>query len=106
TRSSGVPGILATVTDSVPPHTRIVVVGVCQQPDTITPVIGITKELSIRFVFAYRPDEFARALDWIVTGTVDVGPFVTATLPLEAATEAFDELRQPDRHCKILLLPS
>ncbi|QRY51084.1 zinc-binding dehydrogenase [Mycolicibacterium septicum] len=102
----GVPGILATVMDSVPPHTRIVVVGVCQQPDTITPVIGITKELSIRFVFAYRPDEFARALDWIVTGTVDVAPFVTATLPLEAATEAFDELRQPDRHCKILLLPS
>ncbi len=36
-------------------------------------MIGITKELSIRFVFAYRPDEFARALDWIVTGTVDVG---------------------------------
>lgn len=102
----GVPGILATVMDSVPPQTRIVVVGVCQQPDTITPVIGITKELSIRFVFAYRPDEFARALDWIVTGTVDVAPFVTATLPLEAATEAFDELRQPDKHCKILLLPS
>ncbi len=31
-------------------------------------------------------------------------PFVTATLPLEAATEALNELRQPDRHCKILLL--
>ncbi len=102
----GVPGILATVMDSAPPHTRIVVVGVCMQPDTITPVVGITKELSIRFVFAYRPDEFAKALDWIVSGTVDVAPFVTATLPLDAATEAFDELRQPDKHCKILLLPT
>lgn len=102
----GVPGILATVMDSVPPQTRIVVVGVCMQPDTITPVVGTTKELSIRFVFAYRPDEFARALDWIVRGTVDVAPFVTATLPLDSATEAFEELRQPDKHCKILLLPT
>lgn len=102
----GVPGILATVMDSVPPHTRIVVVGVCMQPDTITPMVGTTKELSIRFVFAYRPDEFARALDWIAGGTVDVAPLVTATLPLDAATEAFEELRQPDKHCKILLLPT
>lgn len=102
----GVSGILATVMESVPLHSRIVVVGVCTQPDTIIPMIGITKELSIRFVFAYRPDEFAKALDWIVTGTVDVAPFVTATLPLDSATDAFDELRQPDRHCKILLLPT
>lgn len=102
----GVSGILATVMDSVPPHTRIVVVGVCMQPDTITPMVGTTKELSIRFVFAYRPDEFARALDWIAGGTVDVAPLVTATLPLDAATEAFEELRQPDKHCKILLLPT
>jgi 2-desacetyl-2-hydroxyethyl bacteriochlorophyllide A dehydrogenase len=101
----GVPGLLATIMDSVVPHTRIVVVGVCTQPDTINPMTAITKELSVRFSFAYRPDEFAKALRWIVDGTIDVGPFVTAVRTLDEAAEAFASLRQPDEHCKILLTP-
>ncbi len=101
----GAPGVLSTVMESVPAQTRIVVVGVCQQPDTITPAIGIVKELSVRFAFAYRPDEFARALDWIAGGAVDVAPLITDTLPLNDATRAFAELAPPSQQCKIMLLP-
>jgi 2-desacetyl-2-hydroxyethyl bacteriochlorophyllide A dehydrogenase len=101
----GVPGILQTVIDSALPHTRIVVVGVCTQPDTFTPMVATVKEVSIRYVFAYRPDEFAHALNWIVDGTVDVGPFITATRGLDAVADAFADLRQPEEHCKILLTP-
>lgn len=75
------------------------------QPDTIYPVVAITKELSMRFVFAYRPDEFARALRWIVDGTVDVGPLITGIRGLDDAADAFAQLRQPEQHCKILLTP-
>jgi 2-desacetyl-2-hydroxyethyl bacteriochlorophyllide A dehydrogenase len=101
----GAPGLLQAVMDAVPAHTRVVVVGVCSQPDTIVPVVAITKELSLRFVFAYRPDEFARALRWIADGTIDVGPFITATLGLADAADAFAALRTPEQHCKILLAP-
>jgi 2-desacetyl-2-hydroxyethyl bacteriochlorophyllide A dehydrogenase len=101
----GTPGVLASVMNSALPHTRVVVVGVCMQPDTITPVVGTTKELTLRFVFAYRPDEFAKALQWIVEDTVDVGPFITATRGFDEAAAAFADLRQPEHHCKILLTP-
>ena len=33
---------------------RVVVVGVCMQPDTIFPVMGIIKEVELRFVVAYH----------------------------------------------------
>jgi len=99
----GVPGMLATVMDSAVPHSRIIVVGVCIQPDTFTPMVATVKEVSIRYVFAYRPAEFARALQWIVNGTVDVGPFITATRGFDEVAKAFADLRQPEVHCKILL---
>lgn len=101
----GAPGVLSGVLESVLPHTRVVVVGVCTQPETIVPAVAITKEISMHFVFAYRPDEFATALRWIIDQTVDVGPLVTATWGLAAVADAFAALREPREHCKILLSP-
>ncbi|NDZ97431.1 zinc-binding dehydrogenase [Streptomyces sp. SID6673] len=101
----GLPGILAEVMNSVHAHTRIVVVGVCTEPDTVTPMIANVKELSLRFVFAYRPEEFARALEWIADGTIDVAPFITGVRTLEDAAKSFTDLRARERHCKILLKP-
>jgi threonine dehydrogenase-like Zn-dependent dehydrogenase len=101
----GIPGILQIVINSVVPHTRIIVVGVCMQPDTITPAAATTKEVSVTFVFAYRPDEFTQALRWIADGTVDAGAFVSAVRSFEDAPDAFAQLRRPDEHCKILLTP-
>src|SRR5262249_7456798 len=101
----GVPGILGNVMDLVLPHTRIVVVGVCHQPDPIVPATAITKELSLRFVFAYRPDEFAQSLRWIADATVAVEPFITGVLRLDDAPDAFARLSTPEHDCKILLTP-
>src|SRR5205823_11022967 len=42
----GVPGVLDQVMAAAPRGTRIVVVGVCMEPDTIHPLIGIVKERS------------------------------------------------------------
>lgn len=101
----GSPGVLQTIIDSAPPHSRVIVVGVCQQPDTIIPVVALVKELSVRFVFAYRPLEFAQAVDWIATARIDVTPMITATWSLEDAPSAFAALQPPSQHCKILLTP-
>ena len=101
----GLPGVLQSIIDSATPHTRVVVVGVCNQPDSITPVTAITKELSLQFVFAYRPEEFELALRRIVDGTVAVEPWVTRTCGLQYVTEAFSQLRQPGDQCKILVTP-
>ena len=54
--------LLAQFIEAAPSHSRLVVVGVCATPDSFVPVRAIEKELSIQFVFAYRPEEFAHAL--------------------------------------------
>src|SRR5262249_12239892 len=46
----GVPGVLDQVMAAAPRNTRIVVVGVCMEPDTIHPLLGIGKELNLQFV--------------------------------------------------------
>jgi threonine dehydrogenase-like Zn-dependent dehydrogenase len=101
----GLPGVLQSIIDSATPHTRVVVVGVCNQPESIAPVTAITKELSLQFVFAYRAEEFELALRRIVDGTVAVEPWVTRTCGLQEVDDAFSELRQPAEQCKILVTP-
>jgi threonine dehydrogenase-like Zn-dependent dehydrogenase len=101
----GVPGIIDDIFRCAPPQSRVVVVGVCMGHDTITPFFGIGKELSIQFVLGYDPNEFAGTLRSIAEGEIDVQPMITAEVGLEGVPGAFDELGNPERHCKILVVP-
>ncbi|HLX87958.1 MAG TPA: zinc-binding dehydrogenase [Acidimicrobiales bacterium] len=102
----GVPGVIQTLLRDVPPATRITVVGVCMQPDTMQPFFAISKELSLQFVLAYSPLEFAEALRTIAEGVIDVSPMITGTVNLAGVPGAFDALGRPDEHVKILVEPA
>ena len=101
----GVPGVIDQVMTTVPRDTRIVVVGVCMEPDTIHPLRGISKELSLQFVLGYTPDEFAATLQHIAEGAIPAAPLVTGTVGLEGVSGAFEALASPERHAKILVEP-
>jgi threonine dehydrogenase-like Zn-dependent dehydrogenase len=101
----GVPGIIDGALRAAPPQTRIVVVGVCMQRDTITPFFGIGKELSLQFVLGYDPMEFAASLHSIAEGDIDVSPMITGQVDIDGVPGAFDALGNPDDHCKILVTP-
>jgi threonine dehydrogenase-like Zn-dependent dehydrogenase len=101
----GVPGILNDAMRTAPTGTRIVVVGVCMERDTITPFFGIGKELNLQFVLAYDPMEFGASLRSIAEGEVDVTPLITGKVALDGVAGAFQVLANPDRHCKILVEP-
>ena len=68
-------------------------------------MVAVSKELSLRFVSFYDPAEFADALSAIANGTVDWRVFVTGTVPLDEVPQAFEALRDPDAHTKILIKP-
>lgn len=102
----GVPGVLDGLTRDVPIGTQIVVVGVCMEPDTTRPFFASAKELSIRYSFAYTPDEYAESLRAIAEGQVDVAPMITGTVGLDGVPEAFVALGSPEEHVKILVEPS
>jgi threonine dehydrogenase-like Zn-dependent dehydrogenase len=101
----GVPGIIDDVMRRATHGTRLVVVGVCMQPDTMHPFFAIAKEINVQFVLAYDPQEFADSLRAIAEGDIDVTPVITGDVGLEDVGTAFDDLADPERHCKILVTP-
>ena len=101
----GVPGVLDQIMAAAPRHARIVVVGVCMEPDTISPMLGISKELAVQFVFAYTQAEFTATLGHVVAGQIPVAPLVTGAVGLDGVAEAFAELASPERHAKIMVKP-
>ena len=101
----GVPGIIDDVLRRASPGTRLIVAGVCMQPDTVHPFFAIAKEISVQFVLAYDPTEFAESLRAIAEGDIDVTPVITGEVGLDGVGSAFDDLADPERHCKILVTP-
>ena len=101
----GVPGVLDQVMAAAPRGTRIVVVGVCMEADTIHPMLGISKELNLQFVLGYTPDEFAATLRHICDGAIPAAPLITGTVGIDGTAGAFVALGSPERHAKILVRP-
>jgi threonine dehydrogenase-like Zn-dependent dehydrogenase len=101
----GVPGVLDSLMAAAPRGTRIVVVGVCMEADTIHPMLGIGKELNLQFVLGYTPEEFEATLGHIAGGRIPVAPLVTGTVGIDGVAGAFEELASPERHAKILVRP-
>lgn len=101
----GVPGIINDVMRRAPLGSRLVVAGVCMQPDTVIPLFGIAKEINVQFVNSYDHNEFAESLRAIADGLIDVSPLITGEVGLDGVAAAFDDLADPDMHCKIMVTP-
>lgn len=101
----GMPGIINDVLRQAPAGCRVVVAGVCMEPDTVVPFFGSAKEISVHFVFAYDFTEFGESLRAIAEGEIDVAPLITGEVDLAGVGAAFDELAHPDQHCKVLVAP-
>jgi threonine dehydrogenase-like Zn-dependent dehydrogenase len=102
----GVPGTIDDILRRCPAQSRVVVVGVCMEADTVTPYYGISKELNLQFVLGYDALEFASSLRSIAEGEIDVAPMITAEVGLDHVAWAFDALGDPEQHCKILVTPA
>jgi threonine dehydrogenase-like Zn-dependent dehydrogenase len=101
----GVPGIIDDVLLRARLGTRLVIAGVCMEPDTVHPFFAIAKEINVQFSLAYGPEEFAGSLRALAEGDIDVTPLITGEVGLDAVGAAFDDLADPKRHCKILVTP-
>jgi threonine dehydrogenase-like Zn-dependent dehydrogenase len=102
----GVPGMLEGIVKEVPLMSRVVVVGVCMEQDSFMPARAIIKEVEIRFVYGYDPEEFQTTLQMIASGAVDPSPLHTGTVGLDGVAGAFEALGRPEEHAKILIDPT
>jgi threonine dehydrogenase-like Zn-dependent dehydrogenase len=101
----GVPGILEEIITGASIYSRVVVVGVCMEPDRIRPAMAINKEIDLRFVLGYTPLEFRDALHLLADGKVDGKAMITGTVGLDGVASAFDLLADPETHAKMLVDP-
>ena len=101
----GVPGLLQQIFEAAPRDARIVVAGVCMEPDRIEPIFGIVKELALQFVLGYTPEEFARCFACWPRARSMAEALITGKVGLDGVKGAFAELANPERHTKILVEP-
>ena len=101
----GVPGIIDQIITDAPIGSRVVVAGVCMEPDRFRPVMAINKEIDLRFVVGYGPLEFRNTLHLLADGKIDATPLVTGTVGLAGVETAFDALANPEQHAKIVIDP-
>jgi threonine dehydrogenase-like Zn-dependent dehydrogenase len=73
--------------------------------DHIEPFMAVTKELELRFSFGYSPVEFATTLERLGAGVPGAERLVTSAVALAGAPGAFETLRTPGEHGKILVTP-
>jgi threonine dehydrogenase-like Zn-dependent dehydrogenase len=101
----GLPGLLQQIIDGAPLLSRVMVVGVCMQVDRYEPALAIHKEIDLRFAFGHSPLEYRDTLHRIAEGKVDCAPMITGIVGLDGVANAFDALKDPERHAKILIDP-
>jgi threonine dehydrogenase-like Zn-dependent dehydrogenase len=102
----GVPGMIDQLIADAPLFSRVIVVGVCMEPDRIRPPMAINKEIDLRFVLGYTPIEFRDSLHLLADGKVNAEPVITGQVGLAGVDNAFTLLGDPELHAKILVDPS
>ncbi len=99
----GVPGLLAESVNLAAARSKVVVAGVCAQPDSFVPALAVIKELQFQFVLGYHKSDFGLTLDMLASGRIDPWPMVTDRVGLADLPGAFEALKNPADQCKVLV---
>lgn len=99
--ASGAPAALAAALELVAPRGTVVQIGQAGQAEI--PIWRlVSREITLRGTFRFT-GEFAEAVAAISDGSVDTAPLLTATLPLDDATAAFELAADKRRSMKVQL---
>ncbi|NQX89907.1 MAG: alcohol dehydrogenase catalytic domain-containing protein [Halioglobus sp.] len=98
----GAPGLLQQCIEMAPYGSKIIPIGVCEQPDAIMPFLGLVKELNIQFAMAYTLDDFETSVAMLAEKRIDVSPMITDIVSLDDLPVAFEALKTPTSQCKVL----
>lgn len=100
----GAPGMIQHCIDIAPHRARIVVIGVCMQPDTIVPVEAIQKALDLSFCYGYSRDDWVFIVSMIEQERIDPSPIVTSKVGFADFPDTFEMLKKPSDQLKVLLV--
>jgi threonine dehydrogenase-like Zn-dependent dehydrogenase len=75
------------------------------ETDAIEPLAMIVKEIELRFVLGYSPDEFAASLRNLAEGVTAYAGAITGVVSLDETPDAFRRLQTDKSQIKILVAP-
>ena len=101
----GAPGVLQSLAMAAPAGSRIVVAGVCMETDAIEPLAMIVKQIELRFVLGYTPEEFGASLRNLAEGKTAYAGAITGVVSLDETPDAFRRLQTDKSQIKILVAP-
>lgn len=99
----GAVGLMQECITRAPKRGLIMGIGVCDNPDTIVPLMAFGKELTIQWAVGYDKEDFEFAIDMMVAGRINAEPMVTDVVKLEQVPDIFEKLRQPTSQCKVII---
>ena len=80
-------------------------VGVSFAPAPIQPSTWVMKQATVRASFAYTRDDYARTIELLERGTIEIEPMISSVVGGSQTPEAFDRLLGPNDEIKVLVDP-
>ncbi|GAB5900488.1 alcohol dehydrogenase catalytic domain-containing protein [Mycolicibacterium mageritense] len=102
---SGRVGTLNSLTHTLPFGSRIQVVASPFGEETIIPVVAQFRQIAINFGHGPYHEAYETVLRRLADGEIDAEAIITGRVGLDGLTAAFEALRNPEEHVKILVLP-
>jgi len=101
----GVPGLIAQAVKQVRPRGTILLLGLCNQPDTFNSFAMLTKEVRLVTSAFFKRGEYETALDALERGAPEPRALVTQTIGLAQTPDIFEGLKRRTHQCKVLIAP-
>jgi len=102
---TGKRGALPTAIGHARTGGMVVSLGMCVVPDPVLPVFGAFKEVTLCFPLAYTADDFIETIRRIDAGAIKPRVMVTETVPLDGLPALVEEMRGPNDHLKVQIVP-
>ncbi len=91
----GQPGLLQDIIQSAAFDARVVMGGYCMEPDQLLVFSAQNKRLTVHFAGGEEPQDMDLALRSIADGTIDIAPWLGATIGLSGVGQALAEMSGP-----------
>lgn len=99
----GAVGLMQECVARAPKRGLIMGIGVCDNPDTIVPLMAFGKELRIQWAVGYDKEDFEFTIEMMVAGRINATAMVTDVVKLDEVPTIFEALRQPTNQCKVII---
>ena len=103
--ATGKPGMLHQAAAAARIGGSVISLGMCVVADPVIPAFNGFQELSMYFPVAYAAEDFTETIRAFDRGSIEPGIMVTETVPLSGLAALIEDMRGPNDHLKVQIVP-